>query len=80
MWACLHVSDGKLLSGVPDASPVYQGRTQTPDAIWGTSGQKSVLETATGEGYLSGVPQIALGDGLGDATGDALSLRKFSIG
>jgi hypothetical protein len=56
MWACFMCEMRNLLSGVPAPSPMYQGRTQMPDAIWGTSGQKNDLETATGRDYLSGVP------------------------
>jgi hypothetical protein len=41
----------------------------------GRAGQKGPLGRMAGNDFLSGVPQIALGDGLGEETGDALICR-----
>jgi hypothetical protein len=43
-----------------------------PDTVSGRAGQKWALGDAAGTLFLSGAPQIPLGDALGDATGDAL--------
>jgi hypothetical protein len=48
------------------------GGLGAPDTVSGCAGQKTCLGDAAGSIFLSGAPQIALGDGLGDTTGDAL--------
>ncbi|KAK1666350.1 hypothetical protein QYE76_054509 [Lolium multiflorum] len=49
-----------------------------PDIVLGRAGQKEALGRMAGNVYLSGAPQIPLGDGLGDAAGDALTMAMAS--
>jgi hypothetical protein len=66
-----------VVSDVPEESPVDQGRAGAPDTVLDRARRNETLGRAAGDEKLSNVPQIPLGDTLGDAAGDALIFMKY---
>jgi hypothetical protein len=65
-----------VVSDVPGASLWGGDRLGALDTVSGRTGQKEALGDVAGNiFFLSGASQISLGDGLGDATVDAIRMH-----